>query len=188
MCSYLQNSLDSAAKNIYNQRIAPVEKSLPSLDEVLTRICTEPRFVTVLSSYFVVSSQAMKRVHCDVTGVSQASFPEYLSMPIAKGCPYTRIMNYKYVALVHVVLIRCSSRPSVSEEHLLDWSCLSVRLIQLENRWTDLDEIWYGSYATGVYSKIVRWIGQSPLYGADPTTAMGVGCLGRPGFVRCGVT
>jgi hypothetical protein len=26
---------------------------------------------------------------------------------------------------------------------------LSVCMIQLENRWTDLDEIWYGRYAIG---------------------------------------
>jgi hypothetical protein len=32
---------------------------------------------------------------------------------------------------------------------------LSVRMIQLENRWTDLDDIWYGSYAIGIYPKIV---------------------------------
>jgi hypothetical protein len=33
--------------------------------------------------------------------------------------------------------------------------CLSVRMIQLENRWTDLDEIWYGYYAIGDYPEIV---------------------------------
>jgi hypothetical protein len=37
--------------------------------------------------------------------------------------------------------------------------CLSVRLsvhiIQLENLWTDVDEICYGRYAIGVYPKIV---------------------------------
>jgi hypothetical protein len=27
-------------------------------------------------------------------------------------------------------------------------------MIQLENRWTDLDEIWYGPYAIGEYPKI----------------------------------
>jgi hypothetical protein len=27
--------------------------------------------------------------------------------------------------------------------------CLSVRMIQQENRWTDLDEIWYGRCAIG---------------------------------------
>jgi hypothetical protein len=32
---------------------------------------------------------------------------------------------------------------------------LSVRMIQLENRWTDLDGIWYGRYAIGIYPKIV---------------------------------
>jgi hypothetical protein len=33
--------------------------------------------------------------------------------------------------------------------------CLSVRMIQLENRWTDLDEILYGYYATGFHPKII---------------------------------
>jgi hypothetical protein len=33
--------------------------------------------------------------------------------------------------------------------------CPSVRMIQLDNRWTDLDEILYGHYATEVYPKIV---------------------------------
>jgi hypothetical protein len=33
--------------------------------------------------------------------------------------------------------------------------CLSVRMIQLENSWTDLDEIWYGRYAIGDYPKII---------------------------------
>jgi hypothetical protein len=32
---------------------------------------------------------------------------------------------------------------------------LSVRMIKLENRWTDLDVIWYGLYATGEYPKIL---------------------------------
>jgi hypothetical protein len=26
--------------------------------------------------------------------------------------------------------------------------CLSARMIQLENRWTGLDEIWYGRYVS----------------------------------------
>jgi hypothetical protein len=34
-----------------------------------------------------------------------------------------------------------------------DHVCLSVYVF--ENRWTDLDEIWYGHYDIGVYSKIV---------------------------------
>jgi hypothetical protein len=33
--------------------------------------------------------------------------------------------------------------------------CLFVCMIQLENRWMDLDEIWYGHYAIGDYPKIV---------------------------------
>jgi hypothetical protein len=35
---------------------------------------------------------------------------------------------------------------------------MSVRLIQIQNGWTDLDEIWYGRYAFGVYPKIVLFI------------------------------
>jgi len=32
---------------------------------------------------------------------------------------------------------------------------MSIRMIQLENRWTDFDEIRYGCYVTGVCPKIV---------------------------------
>jgi hypothetical protein len=32
--------------------------------------------------------------------------------------------------------------------------CLSIRMIQLENHWMDLDEIWYGRYAIGDYPKL----------------------------------
>jgi hypothetical protein len=32
-----------------------------------------------------------------------------------------------------------------------------VRMIQLKDRWTDLDEIWYGRYAIGDYPKIVLY-------------------------------
>jgi hypothetical protein len=32
--------------------------------------------------------------------------------------------------------------------------CLSVPMIQLDNRWMDLDEIRYGRYAIGDYRKI----------------------------------
>lgn len=122
MCSYLQYSLDNDAKSLYKQRIAPVENSLPSYEEVLNRICAEPRYATILSSSYIESSQAMNRLKCSVTGVYKASFPEYLSMPIAKGCPYYRILNYKYVALIHVVLIR------LWEGQLMDLSLLCVRI------------------------------------------------------------
>jgi hypothetical protein len=33
--------------------------------------------------------------------------------------------------------------------------CLYIRIIQLENRWQDLDEIWYGQYVFGKHPKIV---------------------------------
>jgi hypothetical protein len=35
--------------------------------------------------------------------------------------------------------------------------CLSVRMIQLENRWRDLDKIWYRRYAIGDCRKIVLY-------------------------------
>jgi hypothetical protein len=35
------------------------------------------------------------------------------------------------------------------------WSCLSVCMIQIENCWTDLDEIWYGRRAIGDYPEVV---------------------------------
>jgi hypothetical protein len=36
-----------------------------------------------------------------------------------------------------------------TDEYSADSVCLSVRMIQVEIPWTDLDEIWYGRYATG---------------------------------------
>jgi hypothetical protein len=43
-----------------------------------------------------------------------------------------------------------------SEQHtwLAVSAGLSVHMIELENRWTDFDAIWYGRYATGVYPTI----------------------------------
>jgi hypothetical protein len=34
---------------------------------------------------------------------------------------------------------------------------LSIRMIQFENHWTDLDELWYGRYVIGDYPKIVHY-------------------------------
>jgi hypothetical protein len=33
-------------------------------------------------------------------------------------------------------------------DHVYLYVCPSVCMIKLENRWMDLDEIWYGRYAT----------------------------------------
>jgi hypothetical protein len=33
--------------------------------------------------------------------------------------------------------------------------CLSVRMIPLENLWTDLGNVWYGSYSNGIYPKVI---------------------------------
>jgi hypothetical protein len=45
---------------------------------------------------------------------------------------------------------------------------------------TDFDEIWYGLYAIGVYSKIflAHWMGQSPLGVAEPQNARARGARG----------
>lgn len=31
--------------------------------------------------------------------------------------------------------------------------CMSVRIIKLDSRWTDLDEIWHGLYSIEIYPK-----------------------------------
>jgi hypothetical protein len=33
----------------------------------------------------------------------------------------------------------------------------SIRMFQLENSWTEFDEIWYERYANGVHSNLVRF-------------------------------
>jgi hypothetical protein len=40
-------------------------------------------------------------------------------------------------------------------EHIWGSPSLSVHMIQFENHWTDLDEIWYGHYAIEGYPKLV---------------------------------
>jgi hypothetical protein len=61
-------------------------------------------------------------------------------------------------------------------------TCMSFRLIQLENRLTDLDEIWYGLYAIGVYSP-TGW-GRAPLVSRRPKERWRRGVTGG----RCGAT
>jgi hypothetical protein len=116
--------MDSTAKNIYLQRIAPGDMSLPSFEEVFTHICTEPIYATIVSSYITASLQATDRIRCNITAVSEASFVEYLSMPIAKGCPYTSVMNYKSVALVQVVVIYFWFLASFIRVHISQETCL----------------------------------------------------------------
>jgi hypothetical protein len=66
------------------------------------------------------------------------------------------------------------------KKRVYGWPFLSVRpsvhfdnTIQLKDGWMDFDEICYGYYGIGVYSKIifVRWMGHSPLGEAALTTA-----------------
>jgi hypothetical protein len=108
--------LDSDAQDIYNKRIVPVENSLPSYHEALERICTEPRHAVAFPSRYIESLQATKRLNCTVIGLPQASFPVGLSMPIAKGYPYIRILNHKYVTSFQIsctlflILLRCEGQ------------------------------------------------------------------------------
>jgi hypothetical protein len=43
----------------------------------------------------------------------------------------------------------------LTQRGLVMFVCPFVRKIQLENHWTDLDEIWYGGCAIGEYPKII---------------------------------
>lgn len=60
----------------------------------------------------------------------------------------------------------------------VEFVCLSVRMIRLENFWTDFDEIWYELYIVGVYCKMVvaHWMGQSSLGGNESQRATEVRC------------
>jgi hypothetical protein len=116
MIYYLQYSLDSDARDFYNKRIAPVKNSLPSYHEALERICTEPRYAVAMSSRYIQSLQAAKKLNCTVIGVPQTSFPEDFGMPIAKGCPFIRILNHKYVTsfqfscTLFLILFHCNGQ------------------------------------------------------------------------------
>ncbi|KAJ9585862.1 hypothetical protein L9F63_020504, partial [Diploptera punctata] len=88
------HSSASALRNFYKNRIAPYETLLPSYEELQTRICTEPRFAVIFSSYMVTGLEKSKKLSCNVTAITQASFPEILSMAVAKGSPYREQFDY----------------------------------------------------------------------------------------------
>jgi hypothetical protein len=47
------------------------------------------------------------------------------------------------------VLMRSLHDVRDMDAYRADHVCLSIRMIQLKNHWTDLDEIWYGRYTIG---------------------------------------
>jgi hypothetical protein len=53
----------------------------------------------------------------------------------------------------HALFSRCAWNAAYKVGYVCLSVCLSVRKIQLENRFTDLDEILYGRYAIGDYTK-----------------------------------
>jgi hypothetical protein len=56
---------------------------------------------------------------------------------------------------VIISVFRCSSRPQGERRTPYGLICLSVRMIQLENRCPGLGEIWYELYAVRGYCKVV---------------------------------
>jgi hypothetical protein len=48
-----------------------------------------------------------------------------------------------------------------------DHVCLSASTVELENRWTDFDEIWSGGYPIGVYPKVIILISCNYWYQHD---------------------
>jgi hypothetical protein len=68
-----------------------------------------------------------------------------------KSYQYTHI-NTDYHNFLCVLCTKCMK---LTNYGLVMSVSLSVRMIQLENHWTDLDKIWCGRYAIGDYPKIL---------------------------------
>jgi hypothetical protein len=65
------------------------------------------------------------------------------------------VKSTNYEAPHYVIFTRSLHVVHEMKAYTADHACLSVRMIQLENRWSGLDEISHGSYAIGVYPKNV---------------------------------
>jgi hypothetical protein len=48
---------------------------------------------------------------------------------------------------IFVIFMRSLHDAHEINAYRADYVCLPVRMIHLENRWADLEEIWYGRYA-----------------------------------------
>jgi hypothetical protein len=71
------------------------------------------------------------------------------------------IIIYGFIFVTNVIIRHCLTKMLFAlcawNERIKGWPCLSVHIIQLVNRWTDLDEIWHRRYTSDVHPKIMRF-------------------------------
>jgi hypothetical protein len=81
-------------KRINEKHILPNREDLPaSLHEGLMRVCERRNYAFMLS--LDIALALLKDMPCVLTPVLGASIPDTLSLVMAKGSPYTEIVNYK---------------------------------------------------------------------------------------------
>jgi hypothetical protein len=77
--------------------IAPIESSLPTPVEGLKKLCSDPKFVFLTSTYVVESAGGRKGIDCSIMSLPQSAVVDTLCYIVTKGSPYKDILNYKLV-------------------------------------------------------------------------------------------
>jgi hypothetical protein len=85
------------------------------------------------------------------------STPRLGRLPHGKHYFHT-VRNSSGTNIYYTFFARCAQN-----ERTQRWPCLSVRMFQLDNRWMDSDENWYGYCATEGCHKLVRFNFLQPL-------------------------
>jgi hypothetical protein len=77
--------------------IAPIESSLPTPKEAMKKLCSDPKFVYLTSTYVIDFYKRRKGISCSVTPLPQTAVVDTLCFIVRKGSPYRDILNYKLV-------------------------------------------------------------------------------------------
>jgi hypothetical protein len=112
-----------------------------SKDGLCSKTLVKYQFLTMLTYHLTkeFNFHCSSNVTCDIKLLLHGYILHVATFTSTTPCIY-----YAFFANVHKMKAYRAS-------HV----CLSVRMIQLENRCTDLDEIWYGHYVTRDYPKII---------------------------------
>jgi hypothetical protein len=97
--------------------IAPIESSLPIPMEGLKRLCSDPKFVFLSSSYVVDAAERRKEIECSVMSLPQSALADTLCFIVPKGSPYRDILNYKLVRVYYCLSVVFVPYSSVAEEY-----------------------------------------------------------------------
>jgi hypothetical protein len=88
--------------------LAPIESSLPSPMEAMQKLCADPKFAYLTSTYVVDIAKRRKGISCNAIPLPQSAVVDTLCFIVQKGSPYRDVLNYKLVSLLFLLPISMS--------------------------------------------------------------------------------